>query len=140
MPERAILLDTLVWIWFTNGSDRLAGSDACAAIESAIDSSSAFLSSISLWETAMLVSKRRITLSMDSLEWMRNGLDKTGIQLLDITPEIAAESANLGEGFHGDPADRIIVAGARIHNCHLVTRDARILAYAREGHCKALPA
>jgi PIN domain nuclease of toxin-antitoxin system len=31
--------------------------------------------------------------------------------------------------FHRDPADQIIVATARIHDCPLVTQDAKILAY-----------
>ena len=31
--------------------------------------------------------------------------------------------------FHRDPADQLIVATARIHDCPLVTSDSRILNY-----------
>jgi PIN domain nuclease of toxin-antitoxin system len=140
MPERTLLLDTHVWIWYVTGNSELKSTEIRDAIESAIKSSRLFISSITLWETAMLVSKRRITLSIDTLDWMHTGLRDAGIQTMEITPEIAAESANLGEAFHGDPADRIIVATARIRNCCIVTRDARILSYSREGFCRALAA
>ena len=48
------------------------------------------------------------------------------IEVLPITPEIAAMGAQLGSGFHNDPADRIIVATARCHGLTLVTSDERI--------------
>jgi PIN domain nuclease of toxin-antitoxin system len=134
MHERQFLLDTHVWIWYVTGSEELRDSD----IRRTMKSSSLFISSISLWEASMLVSKRRITLSIDTLDWLRTGLQDTGIQTIDITPEIAVESANLGESFHGDPADRIIVASARVRKCCLITRDTRILAYSKKGFCRAL--
>jgi PIN domain nuclease of toxin-antitoxin system len=138
MHDRTLLLDTHVWIWFVMGSDELHGAAIRGSMESAIKSSGLFISSISLWETAMLVAKRRIALSIDTLDWIHAGLRETGIQTIEITPEIAVESVNLCDSFHGDPADRIIVATARVRNCCLVTRDARILAYSREGFCSAL--
>ena len=51
-----------------------------------------------------------------------------GIKLLLLTPQIAVESTRL-IGFHKDPADQIIVATARIHNCPLITADAKIISY-----------
>jgi PIN domain nuclease of toxin-antitoxin system len=39
---------------------------------------------------------------------------------------------------HGDPADQIIVATARHLGTVIVTRDSRILAYARRGHVGAI--
>ena len=38
-----------------------------------------------------------------------------------------------------DPADRIIAATAREYGFTVVTRDAKLLSYAGEGHLKALP-
>ena len=46
-----------------------------------------------------------------------------------LEPEIAVDSAELPL-FHGDPADRMIVATARHLSAMLVTRDAKILAWA----------
>ncbi|MFM7623015.1 MAG: hypothetical protein ACKO57_08605 [Alphaproteobacteria bacterium] len=42
--------------------------------------------------------------------------------------------------FHGDPADRIIVATARILGASLVTSDEKILTYASQGWVNALMA
>jgi PIN domain nuclease of toxin-antitoxin system len=40
--------------------------------------------------------------------------------------------------FHGDPADRIIVATARINNLILLTRDRKILQYRSKGYINCL--
>jgi PIN domain nuclease of toxin-antitoxin system len=50
-----------------------------------------------------------------------------------VTPEIAATGAQLGSGFHKDPADRIIVATARWHRMTLVTSDQRIREWGGVG-------
>jgi len=42
--------------------------------------------------------------------------------------------------FHGDPADRIIVATARAHGYTLVSGDDAILAYAKTGNLRAIAA
>jgi len=47
----------------------------------------------------------------------------------DLTPSIAVESTRLPQPFHKDPADQIIVATARVHNCALATADEKILKY-----------
>jgi PIN domain nuclease of toxin-antitoxin system len=51
-----------------------------------------------------------------------------------LEPVIAVASTRLpGGGFHGDPADRMIVATARAYACPLVTVDADIIQYAESG-------
>jgi len=55
-----------------------------------------------------------------------------------MTPEIAVESCNLFKPFHGDPADRIIVAAARILGARLLTRDSKIREYGRKHHVSLL--
>jgi PIN domain nuclease of toxin-antitoxin system len=139
-PNRGLLLDTHIWIWFLCGSDQLHRSPALPEVETAVERSNVFLCTISLWETALLAAKGRITLSMDTLDWMKLGLRETGIQLACLSPEVAIESTGLGADFHGDPADRIITATARIHDYALVTRDSRMLTYAQAGHCKFIGA
>jgi PIN domain nuclease of toxin-antitoxin system len=44
----------------------------------------------------------------------------------------------LAEPFHGDPADRLLVATARTLPATLITRDAKILSYSEAGHLRAL--
>ena len=60
---------------------------------------------------------------------METALIYPGIHLLKLTPEIAIESTRLPGEFHRDPADQIIVATARIHECSLLTVDDKILNY-----------
>jgi PIN domain nuclease of toxin-antitoxin system len=55
-----------------------------------------------------------------------------------LTPSIAAGSSRLPGDFHGDPADRIIVATARTVGGALVTRDERIREYAAAGYLKTV--
>ena len=61
------------------------------------------------------------------------------ISLAPITPEITIESSRLPGKFHGDPADRIIVATARILGAALITRDKNIISYSRKKHLKVIP-
>ena len=44
---------------------------------------------------------------------------------------IAAESVRLGDDFHRDPADQIIVATARCHDLTLITADERIRCWGK---------
>jgi len=87
------------------------------------------VSAISCWEVAKLVEYNRLTLPCPVDDWMTQALAYPGVRLLDLTPRIAVESAQLPAGFRRDPADQIIVATARVYNCPLLTADAKILAY-----------
>jgi len=78
---------------------------------------------------AKLVEYSRLTLPCPVPEWFEQALSYPGIQLLDLTPQIAYESTRLPEGFHRDPADQIVVATARIQGISLLTLDAKILSY-----------
>jgi len=60
---------------------------------------------------------------------MREALAYPGMRLIELTPQIAIESTKLPGSFHGDPADQIIVATARIHDVFLLTVDSKILKY-----------
>ncbi|MEE6161748.1 type II toxin-antitoxin system VapC family toxin [Cylindrospermopsis raciborskii DSH] len=73
------------------------------------------IAAISCWELAMLVAKNRIGLSMDVQIWINLALQHPKIQLLALTPEIAVLSTRLPGNFHGDPADRLIVASSLVH-------------------------
>lgn len=106
-------------------------------IERAATRSSLLVSAISVWEVAMLEAKGRITLSRSIQEWVSEALTVTGMKLVELSPAIAMESAKLPGEPHGDPADRIIMATARLLGATLITRDARILAYGATGHLRA---
>jgi PIN domain nuclease of toxin-antitoxin system len=60
---------------------------------------------------------------------MEQALSYPGMRLLELSPTIAVESTQLPPPFHKDPADQIIVATARVHDCELLTLDHRIRGY-----------
>jgi len=62
-----------------------------------------------------------------------------GVRLAPLTPEIAIESSFLPPPLHTDPADRLLIATARALQMPIVTRDSRILNYARAGFVEAIP-
>jgi PIN domain nuclease of toxin-antitoxin system len=137
-PQR-LLLDTHVWLWAVAGGLQLSA-EARAAIGMAVGRGGLRISAISLWEIALLASRGRIVLSKPASLWLEEALAEPGPSIEPLTARIAVESCELPEVFHADPADRMIVATARVTNAKLMTRDRRILDYAERGHLTALPA
>lgn len=87
------------------------------------------VSAISCWEVVKLVEYSRLTLPCPVDEWLDTALAYPGVRFLELTPRICVESTQLPGEFHRDPADQIIVATARVHNCSIVTIDSKIRAY-----------
>jgi PIN domain nuclease of toxin-antitoxin system len=129
-PEKLLLLDTHVWLWLVGGSEPLSR-PVLSAVEGAARRGRIRVSAISVWEVAMLEAKGRIRLAKGCLAWTQEALAAPGTSLVPLTPEIAVESSRLPGDFHGDPADRILVATARLLGAALLTRDERILAYGK---------
>jgi PIN domain nuclease of toxin-antitoxin system len=77
----------------------------------------------------MLVSKKRLVLDRDVEVWVDQALKAPKVRLLPLTPRIALKSTMLGDGFHGDPVDRILVATASEHAIPLISKDERIAVY-----------
>ena len=98
------------------------------------------VSAISVWEIAMLEVSRRIELSVDVRAWIARALAFPGVRLKGLSPSIAIESTRLPGPLHRDPADRVLIATARLLGAALVTCDERILRYAKKGHVKVVDA
>jgi PIN domain nuclease of toxin-antitoxin system len=122
-----IVLDTHTWVWWVHDAQRLSPAQAEAL--QANEANRIGVSAISCWEIAKLVQRGRLELPCSLREWFEQALSYPGIDLLELTPEIAIESTQLPGEFHRDPADQIIVATARWYGCPLVTSDSRILNY-----------
>lgn len=121
-----ILLDTHVWVFWVDGGTRLSPKHLAFIQAEALNGLG--ISAISCWEVAKLVEKGRLTLQCPVRQWLAQAVQRP-VQLLPLSPEIAAGSTQLPGVFHNDPADQIIVATARAYNCPLVTMDGKILAY-----------
>ena len=133
-----ILLDTHVLVWVLQ-EDPALGAKAIDRIEGARQAEGLAVSVISLWEIAMLVDKKRLSLGRPTVEWVDRALGMNGISLAPLEPMIAVEAGGLA-GLHGDPFDRIIIATARHHDAPLLTADRAILAYGAAGHVAVVDA
>ena len=134
-----LLLDTHVIVWLMEGIARLSRT-ARQRIEEAANEGLLRVSAISVWEIASLESKARLRFDRDCQTWINEMLSSPGLRLVPLTPDIAVQSTRLPGLVHGDPADRILMATARVLNATLLTADARIRAYARDGHLSVLNA
>ena len=132
-----LLLDTHVLVWLVEGVTRLSPK-ARVAIDKAATSAGIFVSAISFWEVAMLQQRGRLSLTMAVSEWRHQVLNGRGIVELPVDGDIAIEAVALPGELHADPADRLLVASARVHGCRLATHDARLLRYADAGHVQVL--
>jgi PIN domain nuclease of toxin-antitoxin system len=86
------------------------------------------ISAISCWEVGMLVEKGRLRLRGDTRLAIQQALQVPGLRVAAVTETIATEAGLLGRTFHGDPADRLIVATAVELGAPIVTKDERICA------------
>jgi PIN domain nuclease of toxin-antitoxin system len=83
------------------------------------------LADISLWEVATLSAKGRVDLGLPLCDWFQRAI-AANLQVLPIDAETATVVHDLPAGFHGDPADRLIVATAVVHRLTLITADTAI--------------
>jgi PIN domain nuclease of toxin-antitoxin system len=123
-----IVLDTHTWIWFISKPEVLS-KKAKKAVSAAVKEKSVLISSISAWEVALLVIKKRLTLSLDVTDWIAKSEGLPFIQFIEISNTIAVKSVNLPQPLHPDHADRIIIATALSAGVPLVTKDKKLLNY-----------
>lgn len=121
-----ILLDTHVWLWWLLGQPELSTNEREALDALAAAGTPPGIAAISLWEAQMLASKGRLRVDGPLAQWlpMAAAPETVSIVPLDVSVIVALDA--LPAGFHGDPADRIIVATARSYSLPLATRDSNI--------------
>lgn len=122
----SFLLDTHVWIWTQEQPDAI-GTKARSLLETTGDD--LCVSVISTLEIARLISGGLLELKGSLDRWVRSAVDSIEARSIDVDHRIAIEAYKLPGRFHKDPADRMLVATARINGLTLVTADERILAY-----------
>lgn len=137
--EAGILLDTHIWLWLINGSAELSNK-TIALLDEAAGKGKLFVPEIAIWELATLAAKKRLTLSVPIKNWVQEAVQKPGIELVPLSWEISVESTMLPGILHADPADRIMIATARIKKYALATRDEKIHKYTQQGHLAVIKA
>lgn len=121
-----ILLDTHVWLWWLLGQPELSVAERYALDALAAAGTPPGLAAISLWEAQMLASKGRLQVDGPLGQWLPLAAAPETVSIMPLDVHVIVALDTLPTGFHGDPADRIIVATARTHDLPLATRDSNI--------------
>lgn len=121
-----LLLDTHVLVWLDEGNPRL-GKTALQTINESLANSQLGVATISFWEVAMLIEKQRLTMQTELADW-RFELLQAGLLEIPLRGTTAIQAGQLPL-FHGDPADRMIVATAIENEATLMTADEKILSW-----------
>ena len=87
----SVVLDTHALVWLLAGDRRLSPAVA-EVVQQAADTNHAFVSAITPWEIAMLVSKGKLTFACDVQTWLDDALSLPGITLAPLLPVIAVDS------------------------------------------------
>lgn len=139
--DRPLLLDTHIWIWLSFGTPGVFSPAMQKRLDRSNRANPLHVSFISAWEVAMLSIKGRLNLDMPTQAWIEQSLSHPAMRLLALNdPAVAVECNELPGDFHADPADRLLVATARVGGYTLVTRDQKILDYGQAGHVNVLAA
>ena len=117
-----LLLDTHIWIWSQVSPDKLA-----KRVRRLLEdkTNELWLSSVSVWELLLLVQKQRMVLEGSVAEWVAKA--SAPLREAPLTAEMVLETERINLP-HDDPADRFLVATAKILGLTLVTADRRLLA------------
>lgn len=120
-----LLLDTHVLVRWISESKKLSREQVKAIERSLSRGELLTFCAISLLETAVLASQGKLKLRMSLNDFFDELQTDASFRVLPITYEVASEAALLAA--LRDPADRAIVATARVHRLTLVTSDQRII-------------
>jgi len=119
-----LLLDTHIWLWSHLEPKRLS-----RRVERALTKAGneLWLSPISIWEFFLLVEHGhlRIHAGRTPTAWVAEALAARPMRDAAMSREVAVEAASVRLG-HGDAADHLVVATARVYDLTLVTADDRL--------------
>lgn len=124
-----ILLDTHALVWWIAEPKRVPAK-ARRALDAAMKAGESIaVSSISVWEIALLVERKRLAFTIDSDAWINTLEALPFLTFVPVDNRIATRSVQLDGLPHRDPADRIIVATALGLGATVVTADTRLRRY-----------
>ena len=120
-----IVLDTHVLVWWL-AQPRNLSAKARRLVKASAAKAEVVVSTISLFEIATLVRRRRLVLTLSFSSWVAALRSMSEINLQPVSPEIALAAGDFDEPFPGDPADRLIAATALVAGAKLVTADEKL--------------
>jgi PIN domain nuclease of toxin-antitoxin system len=131
-----LLLDTNAAIFAVEGTLKPAAASLLS--QKFRDGETVLLSPITGWELGLLFARGRLRSAIRPREYLRRLTSMPGVAVAGLSTEVLLDSSFLPGAPPRDPADRIIAATAREHGYTVMTRDAALTAYAREGHLSAV--
>ena len=123
-----IVMDTNVWVLFVSNPELLS-KRAKRSLDAAMEEKGILISSISAWEVALLVAKKRLRLTLGVTDWIAKSEALPFITFMPVDNSVAIKSVNLPQPIHDDPVDRIIIATAISMGAPLLTKDKKLLKY-----------
>jgi PIN domain nuclease of toxin-antitoxin system len=117
-----VLLDTHIWLWSLLEPKRLPKRIASSLKRRDTE---VWLSPISAWEALMLAERGRVELLPSPEVWVRREVDRPGFRSAPLTHEVAMVSRSLALP-HQDPADRFLVATAKVYDLTFATADGAL--------------
>ncbi len=120
------LLDTHALVWWVDAPRRLSTAQR-RIIHKVSAAGQLWVSDITFWEVASLVERGRLRLGLALDDWLERATAEPLVQRCGLSPAIAKELVSLTITRDWDPADRILVATARVLGAKLITSDSRIV-------------
>ena len=122
-PPVRLLLDTHIWLWSLLEPGRLSPRVAAALAK---PDAERWLSPLSVWETLLLIERKRLDVDRPGEAWVREAIERAPVTEAPVTQEVAIASRRL-KTRHRDPVDRFLVATAIVFDLTLVTADTTLL-------------
>ena len=120
-----IVLDTYIWYWWVSGQhERLSAN----LLEALATSPRIGVPAVSCVEVALAWRKGRLELPLPLRDWFLEALERSGVELLSLTPAIASRAVELSDQ-HRDPFDRIIISTALELDAQLASADGQFSSY-----------
>ena len=134
-----IVLDTNILIKSLLKPDIL-NSEVKNIITQAQNSDQLYISSISLLEIAKLIQLKKLHVYARLADFLNSIVDIKGLNVIQLNPNIIAESILLPKEFTDDQVSSIIIASTREIAATLITKEQKIIDLANQGYLKLIAA
>ncbi|MFT3728360.1 MAG: type II toxin-antitoxin system VapC family toxin [Terricaulis sp.] len=134
--KSAFLLDTCAALWIVDGIlSKDVGEALLASHKAGLPT---YISPITAWEVGNMARKGRFKSNLAPDRWFNHLMKAPRAALAGMSPDLLMASCFLPAFPNNDPADRIIAATAREYGFTVVTRDAALLSYGKQGYLSVL--
>jgi PIN domain nuclease of toxin-antitoxin system len=99
-----------------------------------------YISSISLLEIAKLIQLKKLHVYARLADFLNSIVDIKGLNVIQLNPNIIAESILLPQEFADDQVSSIIIASTREIAATLITKEQKIIDLANQGYLKLIAA